>query len=116
MQQPLRHINRDHVAFLQQGDWSADGRFGRRVADHQAARAAAETPVCDQPDIAAQPLTVERRRDLQHFAHAGSADRTLVADDEHIAFDDLPVRDRFKGILLGIEDARRTGQRGRVYP
>ncbi len=44
---------------------------------------------------------------LQHLLHAGAADRTLVADDDHVARLDLPVADGLVAVGLRIEDASR---------
>ena len=56
-----------------------------------------------------QPLADDRRGDLEHLAHAGAADRALVADHDDVAGIDLLVLDRAEALLFGLEDPRRAG-------
>src|SRR5439155_777857 len=81
----LLDVEGDRVALLDRGDRAADGRLGRDVAGHQAARGAAEAAVGQERDLLAQAFTHERRGDAQHLAHARAAARALVADDDRAA-------------------------------
>ena len=60
-------------------------RLGRDVADHQAAGRAGEAAVGDHRDALAEALADDRRRHLEHLAHAGAAGRALVADHDDVA-------------------------------
>ena len=56
------------------------------VADAETPRRAGKTTVSDQRDFLAHALARKGRSGRQHFAHAGAACGTFVADDKHIAF------------------------------
>src|SRR4029079_7304575 len=80
------------------------------MADAEAARRAGETPVGNQRHLAAGALAVERRRGREHFAHAGTAARALVADDEEVALFVFLGLDRIEAGFLAVEAARRAGE------
>ena len=99
----------DDVAFADGGDGAADGCFGRDVTGHEAARGSGEATVGEEGHGLAQFGDAgDGGRDLQHLAHAGSAFRTFVADDDHVVGLDLAALDGVEGVLLGVEDARRA--------
>src|SRR5471030_1872721 len=81
----LVDVERNDVAVADQGDRAADRRLRPDMADAEAACRARETAIGDKRDLAAGPLAVERRGGRQHLAHARTAARPLVADDEHLA-------------------------------
>jgi hypothetical protein len=105
---PPVEIDGDAVAVAQRSDRTAGRGFGSDVADHQAARGAAEPAVREQGDGRPEPLTDQSGRDAEHLAHPRSAPRSLVADDHHVAGHDAPVTNRGEGVLFPLEDARGT--------
>ena len=99
-------IDPDAVAVAHQRQRTADEGFRRDIADAHAARRAGEASVGDQRDLLAHPLPVDQRGDAEHLAHAGTADRTLVADDQHLAGGIVAVADGIDAALLVLEHAR----------
>ncbi len=61
------------------------GRFGRHVAHHQSACGAGEPAVGHERHVVAQARAHDRRRDAEHLAHARSALRPFVANDDDVA-------------------------------
>src|SRR6185436_3140854 len=51
----------------------------------------------------------DRRSDVEHLAHAGPANRALVADHDDVTRPDLLVLDGAEALLLGLEDPRGPG-------
>src|SRR5207237_2196917 len=98
----------DHVAVLDKPYRPADGRLRPDMANAEATCSTGKTSVRDQRHLAAHALTVERRRRRQHLAHARTAARPLVADDENLAFLVFAQRNRFEALLFRIEAARRA--------
>ena len=97
------------VAFVDGGDGAADGGFRRDVAGHEAARGSGEAAVGEQGDGFGELGDAgDGSGDQQHLAHAGSAFRAFVADDEHVVRLDLAGLDGGEGVLFGVEDARRA--------
>src|SRR5436190_723412 len=78
-------IDADAVAVLHHRERPADGRFRRDMPDADAARRPGEAPVGHERDFLAHLLPVDQGGDAEHFAHAGPAARTLLADHEHVA-------------------------------
>src|SRR5689334_10841395 len=103
-------VDLDDVAVLQKPDWPANGRFRADMADAEAARGAGEPAIGDQCDLTAGALPGQRSRGREHLAHAGSAARALVADDDDLAFPVGALLDRLEGVLLAIEAAGRPGK------
>ena len=66
-------VDDDRVAVAHERDRPAAERLRRDVADHQPVRRAGEAAVGDQRHLVAEALADERRRDVQHLAHAGAA-------------------------------------------
>ena len=116
VERALLAVELDDVAVAQQRDRAADCGFRADMADAEAARAAGEAAVGDQRDLAAHALAVERRGGREHLAHAGTAVRALVADDQHVAFLVLLVLHRLEAGFFAIEAARRTGECKRSIP
>src|SRR3954447_21882726 len=102
-------IDLDDIAILRQRDRPTDRGFRPDMADAEAAGSAGEAAIGDQSDLAAHALSGQCRGGLQHLAHAGTAARTLVADDQDLAFLVGAVLHRLEGILLAIEAAGRPG-------
>src|SRR6185437_12611277 len=80
------------------------------MANTKSARAAGEAAVGDERNRLAGTLTVERRRRRQHLAHAGAADRALVANDDDVAFVVLAGIDRRERLFLAVEYPRRAAE------
>jgi len=76
------------------------------MADAEPARCARETSVSDQSDLVAHALPVKGRGGGEHFAHAWTALRSLIADDENVAFLVVLLRDGLEALLFGVEHAR----------
>src|SRR5690606_7077440 len=104
----LHRIDGDDVAILDQANGAADRCFRPDMADAEAARGAGETPVSDQRHLFAHALAVDRRGGGEHLAHAGTALRALVADDDDVAFLVLAGLHGGEGRLLAIEHPRRA--------
>ena len=64
------------------------------MADTKAAGCAGEPAVRDQHHLVAHALAVKGRGGRQHFAHAGPALGTFIADHQNLAFLVIAVRDR----------------------
>ena len=105
------HVNVDQVAILQGGERPADCRLRRDVANHQSLRRSREPPVGDHGHRSAESFADDCGCHLQHLAHAGSATRTFVSDDDGVARHDLPAIHRGKGVLFAIEHTRRPAVR-----
>ena len=85
--------------------------FGSNVAGHEAVRGAAEAAVGEQRNGIAEPCADQRGGDGEHFAHAGTAFRSFVANHDDIAGLDSVFFDRSEGGFFAIEDA--SGCRGK---
>src|SRR5579872_2857919 len=103
-------VDLDDVAVLEQSDRSADRRLRANMADAEAAGGAGEAAIGDQCDLAAHALPSQCCSRLQHFPHAGTAARTLVANDEDLAFLVGALLDGLEGILFAIEATGRSGK------
>src|SRR6202795_533731 len=75
-------VDLDDVAVLQQRDRPADRGFRPDMADAEAAGGAGEPAVGDEGNLAAHALPGQRRRRGEHFPHAGTSARPLVADHQ----------------------------------
>ena len=71
-------------------------------------RGAAEAAVGDQRHRFAESLADERSRDGQHFAHAGTALGSFVANHDHVAGLNFSLLHGFECRFLGIEYPRRS--------
>src|SRR3954452_9979631 len=109
-------VELDRVAVAQRGDRPAPRGFGGDVPDHQAVGRARETAVRDQSHFVAEALADERGRDVQHLAHPGPACWALVTDDDDVTGLDAPRFHGREALVLGIEDARRTGVEEALVP
>src|SRR5262245_48637652 len=74
----------NHVAIPEQTDRPAHGGFRSDMADAESPRGAGEAAVRDDRHLVAHALAVDGGGRCQHLAHAGTAARALVADDEDI--------------------------------
>src|ERR1700742_3934366 len=102
---PGDRVDLDGVTVAQQCDWAANGRFRPDMADTEAAGGARKAAVGDQGDLAAHPLARQRCRRRKHFTHSRAAARTLVTDDDDLAFLVGLLLDRLEGVLLAVETA-----------
>ncbi len=101
-------VEDDCFAFSNRGNRPTHGGFGRDVADHQTARRAAEAAIGHERHFFAQTFADNRRRDAQHFTHAGAAFRAFITNHDDIARFDLFARQGLHRILFAVEDARRA--------
>ena len=106
----LDGVEGDHVAVAEERDRAALGRLGADVADAEAAGGAGEAAVGDQRHLLAHALAGEGGGGREHLAHAGAADRALVADDDDLALLVGALLHRVEGVLLALEDAGGAGE------
>ena len=106
----LDGVEGDHVAVAEERDRAALGRLGADVADAEAAGGAGEAAVGDERHLLAHALAGEGGGGGEHLAHAGAADRALVADDDDLALLVGALLHRLEGVLLAFEDAGGAGE------
>jgi len=80
------------------------------MADGKTGRAAREAPIGDERAFRAETLRLEIGGRVEHFLHAGSAARPLIANDDHIAGLHPIGQDRAHRIVLALENARRASE------
>src|SRR5690349_2676498 len=85
VERTLDRIDLDDVTVAEQPDRAADGGLGADVADAKSPRRAGKTSIRYERDFFTCALTVKCSRGRQHFAHAGTAARSLVAYDQYFA-------------------------------
>src|SRR5260221_3926133 len=107
---PGDRIDLDDIAVPQERDRAANGRFGPDMADADPAGRAGEPAIGDKRNLAAHALPGQRRRGGEHFAHAGTAARPLIADHDDLALFVGLLLDRLEGILFAIEAVCGTGK------
>src|SRR5262249_45886651 len=95
---------------VQGGNRTATGSFGRDVPDHQPAGSAAETAVGEKRHGIAKPRTNQRRSNGQHFAHAGPAAWTFIADDHHSPCLDMALLHSGECSFLVVENTSRAAE------
>src|SRR5260370_19986338 len=96
-------VDFDDIAVAQQRDRPADRCFGPDMADAEAAGGTGEPAVGNQRDLAAHALPGQRRRGREHFAHAGTPARPLIADHDDLALLVGSLLDRLEAIPLPTE-------------
>ena len=67
-----------------------------------------ETAVCDKCHAGAEPPSHDVRGRGKHFLHAGTAFRSFITDDDHIALFYFSAEDAFAGFFLTFKDDCRT--------
>ena len=102
-------INGNGIPFLDQADGAAGGRLRADVTDSGATGCAGEAAVRDEGHCLIQLHACQRRGGVEHLPHARAALGAFVADDHHIARDDLARVDGGDGFLLAVEHPRRAG-------
>ena len=107
-------IDQNVVALLDQADRAADSGLRTDMADHKADRTAGEAAVRHQADNDAA-LAAERcdaRGGVQHFGHAGTADRAFIADNDHIAILEMVgvAVQHLEQLLLAVEHLCAAGE------
>src|SRR4029079_17116057 len=115
VERTLHRIDLDDVAVADQPDRAADRRLRPDMADAEPARGAREASIGDQRDFFARALAVKRGRGREHFAHAGTAARPLVADHQNIAFFVFAVLHRIEAGLFAVEATRRAAELERLH-
>src|SRR3984893_9035199 len=85
------------------------------MAYAKAARRAGKASIGDKRDLGPHALAVKRRSGRQHFAHAGSPARTLVADHENATFRVAALRHRLKTSFFVVEAKRRPAEGQRRF-
>ena len=98
-------IDPDAIAFTHQRQRAADECFWRDVADAHPAGGSGKTPIGDERDLLSHALSINQRGDAKHLAHARTADRTFVANNEHLALSIGAIADRIDAGLLIFEYA-----------
>src|SRR5580658_4516961 len=78
------------------------------MSHNEAVAAAGEAPVCNKCDFIAQAAAGDGARGREHLAHARTAARAFVADDDDVARAHPAAEDRLRGAFLTLEDARTT--------
>src|SRR5690606_8431681 len=81
-------------------DRAAASGFRGDMADIESVGATADASVGDGRDARDEPAPGDGAGRGEHFAHAGSADGALVADDDHVARDDVAAKDAFERVFL----------------
>ena len=84
---------------LDQADGTAGSSLGADVADGAPRLCAGEAAVGDEGHGLIQLHTGQSGGGVEHLAHTGAALRALVADDHHVARDDLACVDGCNGGL-----------------
>src|SRR5260370_38307614 len=79
---PGDRIDLDDIAVPQERDRAAHGRFRADMADAEPPCRAGEPAVGDKRNLAAHALPGRRRREGEHFAHAGTAPLPLIPDHD----------------------------------
>src|SRR5262249_4006494 len=102
-QDALGGVDMDDVAVFQEADRAADGGLGSDMADAEAAGGAGKATVGDERDLVAHALAVNGGGGGEHLAHARTAARALVADDQHVARLVLAPAHGLVGILFAVE-------------
>src|ERR1700677_2972066 len=77
------------------------------MSDRQPRCPTGESAVGDQGAGFSEPLRFDVAGRIEHFLHAGSAARTLVADHDDIAGFDLATENALDSGILALEDPRR---------
>src|SRR5439155_24527060 len=95
----------DRIAITHERERTADRGLRRDVADDVSVRRAAEAAVGDERDLLREPGADDRAGHRQHLAHAGTAARALVADDDAITLADRAAQHGVERVLLLVEDA-----------
>src|SRR5206468_535869 len=78
----LDRVDLDLVAVAHERDRPAHCRLRADMADAEAAGGAGEAAIGDERHLVAHALAVDGARGRQHLAHAGTAARPLIADDD----------------------------------
>ena len=107
----VRDVDGDDIAFLHQTDLAAGSSLRRNVADGCAAGRTGETAVGDERNRGIQLHAGQRRGRVEHLAHARTALRAFVTDDQSHARLQRVVEDDLDGLLLGFDDQRRSAER-----
>src|SRR5438034_1061238 len=98
-------IDPDSVSFAHQRQRAADERFRTDIADAHSARRAEKPPVGDKRDLLSHPVPVNQCGNAQHLAHAGTADRTFITNDENLTRGIFAIANSIDAFFLILEHA-----------
>src|SRR5437660_1016624 len=84
--------------------YGTEARLSRHV--QLSPRSAGKAPVGDERDLLSHPLTVNQCSDAQHLAHAGTADRTFITNDQNLPRGIFAIADGIDAFFLILEHAR----------
>src|SRR5262245_27404715 len=101
-------VDGNRVTVLQGRDRAPLGGLGGDVADHEAVGGSREAAVGHQGHGVPEARALDGAGDVEHLAHAGAALWAFPADDHDVVCLDLSRLDRLEGILLAVEDPRRS--------
>src|SRR5262249_53921266 len=101
-------IDLDAVTITHQRQRPADKGFRRDVTDAHATGRAGKASVGDQRHLLSHPLPIDQRRYAEHLAHARTANRTFVADHQHLTGGIVALSDRIDAALFVLEHTRDT--------
>src|SRR3989442_2487714 len=108
--QPTRlRIDGDRVAFFDERDCSAYCCLGRNMSYDDAIRAAGKSSIGDQADRITESGADDRGGWRQHLAHAGTALRPFVTNDDNVAGLDCSGKDCLQTVLFRVEYPRWAG-------
>ena len=102
-------IDRNDIPILYEGDGAALGGLWADVADGGTPGGAGEAAVGDEGHGLAQAHAHDGGGGVEHLPHAGAALGALVADDHHVAGDDLAGVDGGDGLLLAVKHPGGAG-------
>ncbi len=106
VQSAIRNIENDGIAVGDCGDGSTMRGFRSHVAGHQSVSGATEAAVSEKCYGVSKSSAYESRGDRKHFAHAGTALRSFIANDYHVASFDFVLVDVGERSFFIVEDAR----------
>ena len=99
----------DGIAFLNKANGAAGSSLRTDVANGSAAGSAGEAAIGDEGHGLVQLHAGQSGGGVEHLTHTGAALGAFVADDHHVARDDLARIDGGDGRFLAVEDAGRAG-------
>jgi hypothetical protein len=102
---PTGDVDKNGIAFLNDGDGSAVGSFGGDVGDHETVGGAAEASVGDEGDAFGEAGSDDGAGNAEHLTHAGSTTRTFITNDDDVSGLDATLGNGGHGVFFAFEDA-----------